>query len=207
MDLLEEDQNVSENSVDFLLQNKFTSLKYERQIKIKKLGRCTPSLKYLAGDVIKKRAFNNDWYIKKKWLTGSSSLNKLFCFPCLLFAYGQGVWSCRGYHDIKHLSEKTSKHENSERHLASAEKLAMFGRMRIDEALDLSRITERNKFNSKVKENREIIKRLIDVTILLAKQELSFRGHREDINSINRGNYIEFLNLLSDYDPILQQHF
>lgn len=64
--------------------------------------------------------------------------------------------------------------------------------------------TEHNK---RVKKNREVFKRLVDVTCFLAKQELAFRGHNETETSLNRGNYIETLNLLKSYDFILQDHF
>lgn len=43
------------------------------------------------------------------------------------------------------------------------------------------------------------MKRLIDVTCLLAKLELPFRGRNEHSESINRGNYMEFLHVLSKY--------
>ena len=45
------------------------------------------------------------------------------------------------------------------------------------------------------------MKRLIDVTCLLAKQELQFRGHNEQSR-----NYVEFLQLLSKYDAKLATH-
>ena len=34
-----------------------------------------------------------------------------------------------------------------------------------------------------IKKNREVLKRMIDVTLFLAKQGLAFRGHRENYNS------------------------
>ena len=40
----------------------------------------------------------------------------------------------------------------------------------------------------------------------LANQELPFRGHAEDKNSENRGNYVELVSLLGKYDDILGRH-
>jgi Domain of unknown function (DUF4371) len=47
---------------------------------------------------------------------------------------------------------------------------------------------------------------LIDVTVHLAKQDLPFRGHDEGQQSNNRGNYVETLQLLSRWDPELENH-
>ena len=33
----------------------------------------------------KGRSFQKEWYLKKDWLCGSSTLERLFCWPCLLF--------------------------------------------------------------------------------------------------------------------------
>ncbi|KAJ4446123.1 hypothetical protein ANN_12815 [Periplaneta americana] len=38
------------------------------------------------------------------------------------------------------------------------------------------------------------------------KQELAFRGHNERVESDNRGNYIEYLSSLSEFDHLLASH-
>lgn len=53
---------------------------------------------------------------------------------------------------------------------------------------------------------RDILHRLLDVTLFLAHQNLPFRGHREDLLSENRGNFLELVKLLSKYDPVLKEH-
>jgi hypothetical protein len=50
------------------------------------------------------------------------------------------------------------------------------------------------------------LKRLIDVTCLLACQELPSRGDDESDSSLNRDNYTEFLQLLGDHDLLLNDH-
>ena len=51
------------------------------------------------------------------------------------------------------------------------------------------------------------LRRLIDAVCCLAKQELPFRGHDESSESVNKGNYIELLNLLRKYNSPLEAHF
>ncbi|KAL4132725.1 hypothetical protein QTP88_009834 [Uroleucon formosanum] len=62
------------------------------------------------------------------------------------------------------------------------------------------------KHNESVKNNRYVLSRLIDATCFLAKQELSFRGHDEQVTSINRGNYVELIHLMGTLDPKLSGH-
>ena len=45
--------------------------------------------------------------------------------------------------------------------------------------------------------NRNVMTRVVDSIILLGRQGLSFRGHREVLNT---GNFLELLNYLSIYD-------
>lgn len=60
--------------------------------------------------------------------------------------------------------------------------------------------------NERVKKNREILKRLMDCVMFLGKQELSFRGHDESHQSLNRGNYVELLSFLAEHDTDLHYH-
>jgi Domain of unknown function (DUF4371) len=62
------------------------------------------------------------------------------------------------------------------------------------------------KYLLQVLKNREILHRLIDVTLFLAKQELPFRGHDEGEISANRGNYVECLKFLATRDKDLKDH-
>lgn len=76
----------------------------------------------------------------------------------------------------------------------------------MDLQLDDQRRRETSLHNERVKKNRDILKRLIDCVIFLGQQELSLRGHDEGKKSLNRGNYLELLSLLSEYDADLRNH-
>ena len=62
------------------------------------------------------------------------------------------------------------------------------------------------KHNELVKYNRKVVESLVDIVIYLANQKLPFRGHAEDKNSENRGNYVELVSLLGKCDVILGRH-
>ncbi|XP_065645463.1 uncharacterized protein LOC136075942 [Hydra vulgaris] len=53
---------------------------------------------------------------------------------------------------------------------------------------------------------RDILHRLLDITLFLVKQSLTFQVHREDFASENRGNFMELVSLLSNYVPVLKEH-
>lgn len=72
--------------------------------------------------------------------------------------------------------------------------------------MDIQKRVADNIHNEKVRQNREILKRLIDVVIFLGKQECPFRGHDETEGSNNKGLYVELLQFLSEYDPLLANH-
>ena len=57
-----------------------------------------------------------------------------------------------------------------------------------------------NKRSETIKNNRHYITAVSDVLLACCKMEIALRGHRETAESLNRGNFIEILLLLSRYD-------
>ncbi|CAI9722604.1 finger MYM-type 1-like [Octopus vulgaris] len=98
------------------------------------------------------------------------------------------------------------KHERSQRHIKCLIDLKIFGNVRIDLQLDARKNQSIQQHNEKVRRNRSILQRLIDVVIFLGLQELSFRGHFESEGSNNRGNYKELVYLISKYDKQMESH-
>ena len=60
--------------------------------------------------------------------------------------------------------------------------------------------------NFKVKENREILKVLINGTCYLGNQELAFRGNDESATLFNHGNYIELFYAFAENDERIFRH-
>ncbi|CAK6977314.1 hypothetical protein F7725_021412 [Scomber scombrus] len=53
--------------------------------------------------------------------------------------------------------------------------------------------------------SRQVLERIINVTITLATCNLSFRGHREIIGQSNSGNFLSIIQLLARYDQVLKE--
>lgn len=52
---------------------------------------------------------------------------------------------------------------------------------------------------------RQVIKRIINITLTLGFQNLSFRGHNEKVDSENYDNFLAVFDLLAMYDPVLSE--
>ena len=137
----------------------FSKLSFQTKLEIIARGRPTPDLKdLLQTSERKNRSFQKEWYSRKEWLCGCALKNRLFCFPCLLFSTTSNVWTKTGFFDLKNLPRSLSKHENSNIHIQSQISLKTFGTSRIDLALSEQQRLNISLHNSKVKENREILK-------------------------------------------------
>lgn len=83
----------------------------------------------------------------------------------------------------------------------------LLGANRIEHALSEGCRLIAIKHNETVGVNRHILSRSIHVVCFLRKQEIAFRGHNESSSSINKGNYLELLDLLSREERLLREHF
>ncbi|XP_022160087.1 zinc finger MYM-type protein 1-like [Myzus persicae] len=197
--------------IEHLLENEFHLKNVDEKLTIVKNGRPCPEIPKLTSNHKEKnkvyiRHFNISNYLNTPWLTGSAKLNKLFCWPCVLFTREKNVWSHSGFVNLNNLTNGIQKHERSQTHISSVLKLKMFGKSRIDLQLDEQRRSDVIRHNELVKKNRDVLKRFIDCVCFLAIHELPFRGHNERVNSFNQGNFLGCLNLLSSYDSILNVH-
>lgn len=198
--------------IESLLNKPFSQLKLEEKALIIKNGRPTPDLPNLTCQVAtKNKSFNRHFqvtnYSEKSWLCGCPGINKIFCWPCLLFAgtNERGVWTT-GYNDLNHLTTAMAKHQITQVHINNSIALKTFGNIRVDLLLDEQKRNSVSRHNDQVSENRHVLERLVDSVCFLGAQELAFRGNNETESSDNRGNYIELLNLIAKYDSKLERH-
>lgn len=76
----------------------------------------------------KEKSFLNECYSKDDWLCGSSVLEKLFCWPCLLFCSGTSPnWTKTGYTDMRSFMSDGEKYEKSKSHLTAYKMWKTYG--------------------------------------------------------------------------------
>ena len=195
------------NSVDHLLQKKFSAHSDQEKLEIKRLGRDKPELQIKQSDGKNSRKFSSSWYDKATWLTGSVSKQALYCFPCLLFGkFDDGPWTKSGFTDLKHLSERIRKHEGTKSHINCCVQLELFGKLDIRNQLDDGYRLSIRRFNMRVDNNRHVLSRLIDAIKFCGKFELALRGRDESKDSDNPGIYRGLIDLMAELDNVLADH-
>ncbi|XP_062541722.1 uncharacterized protein LOC134209723 [Armigeres subalbatus] len=194
------------DTVDDILLNPFARRSFQEKLLISSTPVPQPKLENLKsqfsrGGKVITRNFNVSAY-DTKWLSGSKVRNKRFCWPCLLFQNPEDkcVWIKEGFSDLNHLSAAIKIHSASKEHIANAMAHRTFGKIRIDEAMDHAREVSRRNHNLQVKKNRDGMKTLIDLICYLGSHGLSFRGHNETENSVNRGNYKDLCEFIATRD-------
>lgn len=157
-----------------------------------------------SGDKIKgkSRHFHSEWFYKalpngekvlRKWMVYSPIKKSLYCFCCkLFFRHHQTKQSfVNGFNSWWKLNPKVSEHENSESHLSCFEKWKILENgLRLKKTIDHE---HQMVLDQEKKKWCNILSRLLDVILFLARQNLSLRGHREEISSDNRGNFLELV--------------
>ena len=167
------------------------------------------------------RSFCKDWYkthdgkYDRDWLIYSPLKNKMYClacwlFPCKEFPLFREHWANPdlGINKWKKGAEKLAKHEGSAAHLAS---VGMMMQTRLHLLKERGICAEQwRAHKNKFEENRQIMKRLIDVTLFLASQNISFRGNTEASGrrgvDVNEGNFLEACKFLGKYDKVTKDH-
>ncbi|KAM4567259.1 zinc finger MYM-type protein 1-like isoform 2-T3 [Odontesthes bonariensis] len=202
----------SPNAVRSLLQDPFEKRTLMEKLRVKELGPDQPDLaiKQPASERGKQyvRGFSRNWYTRKAWLAGCSHANAVFCFPCMLYKTNgtERAWTVTGVRDMKHLSEKIKKHENTRAHMDSSVKLAILGRQNIATQLDDGNRLAVRKHNEEVTKNRHVLSKIIDCVKFCGAFELALRGHDETDSSENPGIFQGLVDFVASLDNLLEEH-
>ena len=192
---------------------------------ILKLGPCHPLESILVSHksghrYCSKTLFQHPDGTKRQWISYSMEKSAVFCIPCLLFTdpvlrgehvrFNQGnAFTNGGFHSWKKQHSFVLKHEASSAHRNAVIAQAVFSKEQsIQHCLNEQSKAELERKKNEVAKNRTILARIVDAIIFLGQQGLPLRGHRESLvdDSVNTGNFIELLKLISHYDVPMLQH-
>ena len=103
------------------------------------------------------------------------------------------------------LNPEVAENEKSrEHHLAFDKWEELEMRLNMGETLDKNHIEQ---IESGRKKWIDILHRIMDMSLFLARQNLALHGHRESLDAEdNPGNFIELVKLISSHDPVLREH-
>lgn len=194
--------------LDRIRSKPFSSWSYIEKMEIIQEDRPTPELSASKTRNKKLYKFQKSWYNINTWLCGCSTLQALFCWPCLLFSPNPSSFDNvhTGMTDMSNFSVIKQRHCASTDHYICLGKLAKFGKVRIETSANTAFKEEVERKNKTVRTNRYVLSRLIDNICFLGKQELPLRGHNESKSSSNKGNYLELLYFMAQTDEILSEH-
>ena len=166
----------------------------------------------------KSRSFCSRWYDFHDWLEYSPKVDKMYCFACRAFAHNVSgsvgrvdpAFSSSGTQASRWKDARSvlSKHQASAVHKQAVLYLSDYRTVTpINLQLDKAAAENVSRVKRQQEKNRQILYRIIDVIVLLARTGHPLRGHREGSDSHNRGLFLEITSLLAQYDPVLMRSF
>ncbi|KAL4088614.1 hypothetical protein QTP88_023703 [Uroleucon formosanum] len=128
---------------------------------------------------------------------------------CLAFTTEMNTFTT-GLNDWRHVHQRIKEHENSKNHNFCSE--AYFLHFQKKDIGNLLFVNQNRLQREEVKKRRQVHDRIINVIKLIGKCGLSIRGKRNEAayllnnESVDHGNFLELIILLSKYDVVLNEH-
>ncbi|XP_076050230.1 uncharacterized protein LOC143030881 [Oratosquilla oratoria] len=149
------------------------------------------------------RSFNKRWYQQYSWLEYSAVKDAAYCFACRHFitsnlGRAEQSFTHNGFKNWKKATMSLKAHDTSACHKFAMQAWGEFKLQKVTGATIYQAIDAGH--DKTVAENRRYIRAVIDVLLYTACQNVAQGGHKEGVESDNRGNFLELLNVLAKYD-------
>ncbi|XP_025406052.1 uncharacterized protein LOC112680228 [Sipha flava] len=144
------------------------------------------------------QTLKSDVKIPRFWLYYSVGLDCVYCETCWLFAnrhysYFKNAWII-GINDWPNLTNKITTHEKSLQHIETSKTCSLWKQ---NETID--KISER-QYSEEALFWRNVLERIIKIILFLTADNTALRGHEH-----KKCNFMRSVQLLAEYDPILNQ--
>jgi hypothetical protein len=152
------------------------------------------------------RVLSNGEKCNRDWLVYSKELGRVFCFCCKIFkiGIGRGQLANEGFSSWGHVGERLKEHELGMEHINNMTTWYEL-RKRMQPFQTIDKTTQR--LIEKEKEHwKGVLKRILSIVKFLAKHNLAFRGSNERLYQNSNGNFLGLIEMLAEFDPIVQEH-
>lgn len=158
---------------------------------------------------VNRLSFNKSYYtyrskinliLPRSWLCYSPLLDSVYCEPCWLFAKRTAFrYMIDGYNDWQHISHKITKHEATHIHQESCK---IYNNFKNNKGIIDNELVVRQEVNTW----RKVLEVLIRIIMMMAKQNMPFRGHREYVKDglAYGGNFLAIVQLVSHSEQVLK---
>ena len=154
------------------------------------------------------RCFSSNWFEEYNFLEYSVQNDRVYCYACRHFS------SCTVFQDLtiirtvlrdwKNGKQLLNTHLQSDIHKSSMEKWINYKNSKSKGSIVAKMSTTHQII---VNENRDYLNKLCEIIKYLAKQGLALRGHYENAESLNKGNFLELCILFSKFDNFFKNKF
>ncbi|KAL6509305.1 hypothetical protein OROGR_022615 [Orobanche gracilis] len=152
------------------------------------------------------RRFSVSWFEKWDWLEYSIEKDAAFCFVCYLFKNEVGI-NVVADAFVNEGFKSWNKPDRFLRHVGgvkSAHNLAYEKYVNLRDGKKKSILVSLDNATDVMKREYEVrLKASISCLCYLLRQGMSFRGHRESEESLNRGNFLELLKWLKTHNEVI----
>lgn len=139
--------------------------------------------------------------IKRDWLIYSPSCKAVFCYICKLYSSTDQALCKNGFTDWRNIAKRLSSHENSSFHRESVYSFSQ--RSVVAGRIDCNLI---NQFKTECDYWKKVLYRIVTVIKFISQRGLAFFGENEKFGSVQNGNFLGILELLSSFDSFLADH-
>ncbi|KAG6933066.1 hypothetical protein G0U57_020141, partial [Chelydra serpentina] len=138
-----------------------------------------------------------------------------FCFYCCFISSNDAAnkghtdpaFSDKGFRNWHRANECFKNHQpqqKSKSHVLSCSSWSSFNEGKsIDVLLDEGKQAKQEEERC---HNQSVMERLINIVLCLAKGGKPFRGHNEKADSFEKGLFLNLVNMLQKYDPVMAKH-
>ncbi|XP_063754676.1 uncharacterized protein LOC134874557 [Eleginops maclovinus] len=150
------------------------------------------------------KTLSNGEKVKRSWLVYSKQNNAAFCFACKLFSLKAIKLTAEGNGDWSNINNNLISHECSSDHAQ-----CMFKWRELDTRLQTNTTIdyqEQTLLEAEKRRWRDVLKRLLKITLSLASRNLSFRGSSQCLYEPDNGNFLKEVELLGSFDPVMENH-